>query len=254
MITFSIVTVVYNGQTVLEKTIQSVLAQTYPFIEYIIVDGGSKDDTLKIIHKYDARINKWISEPDRGIYDAMNKGIKMATGDFILFLNAGDRLYDPATLEKIAAQIKPDTDVAYGETMLVDDRNVELGTRSELTPQKLPKRLNWQSMRFGMVVCHQSFLMKNKPTPPMYMLDNLCSDIDWVIECLKRSKNVVDAQTIISAYLVGGVSKVRYRQSMKDRFEILSKHFGTLNNLFDHLLIAARLLGFKIKRANKRTY
>jgi glycosyltransferase involved in cell wall biosynthesis len=86
----SIITVVYNGVAHLEKTIQSVLSQTYPHIEYIIIDGGSTDGTLDIIRQYDDKLDYWISEPDNGIYDAMNKGIRLATGEVIGLLNAGD--------------------------------------------------------------------------------------------------------------------------------------------------------------------
>ena len=89
---FSIITVTYNAAKVLEDTIQSIVTQTYKNLEYIIVDGGSTDETLDIIHKYQEHITTVISEPDQGLYDAMNKGIKLATGDYLCFLNAGTRM------------------------------------------------------------------------------------------------------------------------------------------------------------------
>ena len=91
---FSIITVTYNAAKVLEDTIQSIVTQTYKNLEYIIVDGGSTDETLDIIHKYQEHITTVISEPDQGLYDAMNKGIKLATGDYLCFLNAGDGLHE----------------------------------------------------------------------------------------------------------------------------------------------------------------
>ena len=97
----TVITVCYNAETGIEKTIQSVIGQTYQNIEYIIIDGGSKDHTLNIVNKYKDRISKVISEPDKGIYDAMNKGILAATGDWINFMNVGDSFFSPDTLSKV---------------------------------------------------------------------------------------------------------------------------------------------------------
>ena len=102
---FSIITVTYNAAKVLEDTIQSIVTQTYKKLEYIIVDGGSTDETLDIIHKYQEHITTVISEPDQGLYDAMNKGIKLATGDYLCFLNAGDGLHEDDTLLQMVHSI-----------------------------------------------------------------------------------------------------------------------------------------------------
>ena len=104
----TVVTVCYNAAVTIEKTILSVVGQTYNNIEYLIIDGGSKDDTLAIIKKYESNISKWISEPDKGIYDAMNKAIKMATGEWINFMNAGDCFATNDVLEKIFQENIPD--------------------------------------------------------------------------------------------------------------------------------------------------
>lgn len=97
----SIVTVTYNCKDTVEKTIQNVLKQTYQNIEYIVIDGNSTDGTKEIIERYADRLAYWVSEPDKGIYDAMNKGIKAATGDWILFRNSGDYFFEPSTVEKV---------------------------------------------------------------------------------------------------------------------------------------------------------
>ena len=103
---FSIITVTYNAAKVLEDTIQSIVTQTYKNLEYIIVDGGSTDETLDIIHKYQEHITTVISEPDQGLYDAMNKGLRKARGCYLVFLNAGDAFHEPDTLQKIADSIE----------------------------------------------------------------------------------------------------------------------------------------------------
>ena len=106
---FSIITVTYNAGAVLEDTIQSVITQTYKNVEYIIVDGGSKDRTLQIVEQYKEHIHIVISEPDKGLYDAMNKGIKLATGDYLCFLNAGDELHEDDTLQLMVHSITEST-------------------------------------------------------------------------------------------------------------------------------------------------
>ncbi len=234
----SIVTIVYNGEDVLEGTIKSVVSQTYPSIEYIIVDGASKDGTLEIIQKYKEHIDILVSEPDKGLYDAMNKGISLATGDYLWFMNAGDHIPNPQVVEQI---FKNDTDgdVYYGECMFVDDDRKHLGLRSEQTPHQLPQHLNWKDMARGMVVSHQSFILRRELAPP-YIENNLSADIDWVIVGLKRAKKIIHTQMVISEYLVGGLSKQKHFQSLKDRFVVLQKHFGFFPNIIHHIRIVLR--------------
>ena len=115
----SVVTVSYNAVLTIEQTILSVINQTYPHIEYIIIDGGSTDGTVDIIKKYANRIAYWVSEPDKGIYDAMNKGIRTAKGEWINFMNAGDLFYSKDTLEKVFSKsINDNIKVIYGDVML----------------------------------------------------------------------------------------------------------------------------------------
>lgn len=253
---FSIITIVYNAEKLIAETMQSVLNQSFTDYEYVIIDGKSKDKTFEIVkdfqQRYPLSINA-ISEPDKGLYDAMNKGLAHAKGDFVLFLNAGDHLFEPTTLEKIAASITPNTDILFGETMLVNNERQHIGTRSNLTVQKLPEKLTWRSLRFGMVVCHQSFLARRKQTP-QYIEHNLAADIDWVIKCLQSAKNTTNTHIVISEYLMGGVSKKQHQQSLKDRYTVLKTHFGFLPNLINHGLIVLRALLFKLKNKGKYTY
>lgn len=114
----SIVTVSYNTSDCIEKTIQSVINQTYPNVEYLIIDGGSTDGTQQIIERYDDRIAYFVSEKDKGLYDGMNKGIAAATGDYLLFMNADDVFVNNEVVEKIVHFIeeRPDADVVYGNS------------------------------------------------------------------------------------------------------------------------------------------
>ena len=238
--TISIITIVYNGEKLLEGTIKSVIGQTFfQNVEYIIVDGGSKDGTVGIIKQYEKQVSQWVSEPDKGLYDAMNKGLRRAKGDFVLFLNCGDELTDDKVLETVFLKAEKDTDVLFGETYLVDDNRKKLGTRSALTTQKLPEVLTWKSMRYGMVVCHQSFIVR-RTIAPFYMLDNLAADIDWVMVALKRARKITPTKIVIADYLVGGVSVQKHKQSLKDRFYVLSHHFGLVPTVFAHIWIVLR--------------
>lgn len=243
----TIITVTYNSAHVLEGTMRSVLAQSYPHIEYIIIDGASTDHTAVILglmknlneRLLNAKRLHIVTEPDEGLYDAMNKGLALAQGDFVLFLNAGDRLFSPDTIEKMMEHYTPETDVLYGEVMLVSEARRHLGTRSQLTSRKLPEKLTWRSLLRGMVVSHQAFMARRELAPP-YRTDNLTADIDWVIEVLKKSRRTVNTGLIVAEYLVGGLSVKRHRRSLRDRFEVMRHHYGLLPTLLAHVWFALR--------------
>ena len=150
----SVVTIVYNDIQHIEKTILSVLGQSYSNIEYIIIDGGSNDGTIDLIKKYSDNISFWLSEPDNGLYDAMNKGIENVSGDFICFLNSGDLFYDNNTVENLLSNNDSNIDVFYGETIIIDDDNNIKGKRRLAAPEEL----NWKSFKKGMLVSHQAFI------------------------------------------------------------------------------------------------
>ena len=144
----SVITVVYNGEEHIGRTIESVIDQTYKQIEYIIIDGKSTDKTLNIIAGFKG-VDLLLSEPDSGLYDAMNKGLKVATGDYVWFLNAGDQIYSKDTVELMVAGLEGLPDIIYGGTMIIDENQNEIGDR-RLRP---PEKLTWRSFRQGMVVC-----------------------------------------------------------------------------------------------------
>jgi glycosyltransferase involved in cell wall biosynthesis len=246
----SIITITYNAEQYLERTIQSIVNQSVQDFEYIIIDGKSKDGTLQIAEKYKNRVNKLISEPDKGLYDAMNKGLKNAKGDFVWFMNAGDEINDNQAVEKIYKAISDKTDVLYGDTFFVDDDGNIQGLRSEITPHRLPKDLKWQDMKLGMLVCHQAFIAR-KSIAPLYMENNLSADVDWEIECLKRAKEVKYLDFVVAKYLTGGISNKQLKRSLLDRYEVLKKHFGFMGAISAHVQILFRGLGLILKNRGK---
>ena len=170
MIRFTIATVCYNAGHLIGRTIKSVESQNHPGVEHLIIDGNSQDETLALIHFYQQRnslatVQHEIvcrSEPDNGIYDAMNKALQLATGDYILFLNAGDKFHSSTVLSDIAAQLEGYTErkrrpaVLYGHTDIVD-RNGHFVAHRRLAP---PEKLSWKSFKHGMLVCHQAFFAR----------------------------------------------------------------------------------------------
>ena len=240
----SIITIVYNGEQFLERTIQSIIGQSYDRIEYIIIDGNSKDKTLDIINKYASKISYWQSEPDKGLYDAMNKGIRKANGEYLLFINAGDELFDAQTISKIVASSPILPDIYYGETLMVNEVFEPIGTRSEVTPHKLPIQLKWKDMAYGMVVCHQSILVKKSIAEFYDTSHPYCADIDWIIKALKKSTQVVNVGFNVSKYLKGGLSDKQLKKSLVDRFNVMREHFGLLHTVFSHIFITFRAVWF----------
>lgn len=243
----SIITIVYNNVRDIAYTISSVLAQSYPHIEYIIIDGASTDGTLDVINQYKDRIDKIVSEKDKGIYDAMNKGLALATGDYVLFLNSGDELYDTNTIRCIVEKGKG-ADIVYGETKLVDEQRNIIGDRRHRTPEQF----NWKSFRYGMNVCHQAIYIKRSIAEPYDLSYQLSADIDWIIRAAKKAKTTQNVHTYVARYLVGGMSQKRHRQSLKERYQIFKKHYGRFNNWINHGIIAARLFKYRLKHGKTR--
>jgi len=175
----------------------------------------------------------------------MNKGQALATGQYVIFMNSGDGFYSKDTLPKILAMLTSDApDVLYGETMYRDKQNKELGIRSEITTRKLPAELNWEKLLNGMLVCHQSFIVKRELSGD-YLIDNLSADIDWMITCLKKTTDCQNANRIIANYLIGGISNQRHFQSLKDRFAVFVKHYGLGKTIGVHVYMALRHLKHK---------
>ena len=236
---FSIITITYNAASVVKPTLESVIAQTYTNYEYILVDGGSKDDTVAIAKASGIKFAHIVSERDNGIYDAMNKGIALATGDYLCFLNAGDAFYAPDTLQTIVdaiAEEKELPDVLYGETAEVDDNRNFVRMRRLQAPEKL----EWKSFKNGMLVCHQAFYAR-RDIAPMYDLKyRLSADVDWCIKVMKRARKMINVNATVVNYLQNGISLQYHRKSLMERFKIMSKHYGLLPTIGRHIWFVVR--------------
>ncbi|WP_426669189.1 glycosyltransferase family 2 protein [Mucilaginibacter sp. McL0603] len=241
----SVITVVYNDVIGIERTMLSVLNQTYPSIEYILIDGLSTDGTLDVIKKYQDRI-KLISERDEGIYDAMNKGLAIATGGYVLFMNSGDEIFAPDTVTKIFAAAD-NADIYYGETEMINDKGENLGQRRHKTPENFTLK----SFKYGMSISHQAIYIKRSLTEPFDHKYALSADIDWILNAAKKAKVIVNTHQYVAKYLVGGMSKKKHRQSLMERFDIMKKYYGLMPTVFNHFVIAFNLGWYWLR--NRRT-
>lgn len=238
---FSVITVCYNAQATLEDTIQSVIAQTYHHVEYIIVDGASKDRTLSIINRYRDRITTVVSEPDKGLYDAMNKGLRLATGDYVCFLNAGDSFHEDDTLQQMVHTLRELTelpDVLYGETELVDAE----GHFVRMRRLQAPEHLTWHSFRQGMLVCHQAFFAKRTLAEPYDLRYRFSADFDWCIRIMKKSKVLHNTHLTLIDYLEEGMTTRNHKASLHERFRIMTKHYGWLSTVVHHAWFVVRAM------------
>lgn len=229
--TISIITVVLNGKEHLKKTIESIKCQTFKDYEFIVIDGGSEDGTLEVIKENTDVISKWLSEKDKGIYDAMNKGIKLASGKYLWFLNAGDAIFSETTLTELFSVVK-DFDVIYGDTELVNEEGKSFGLRQLKRP---PENLTWKSMINGMVITHQSLVVKKAIAPLYNTRYKYVADIDWLIRVLQNSKVIINSHQILSKFLLGGFSRKNTLPSLIERFKILCQYFNLITVLLNHI-------------------
>jgi glycosyltransferase involved in cell wall biosynthesis len=243
----SIITVVFNGGLTLEDTILSVLEQTYSNIEYIIIDGGSNDNTLEIIQKYDAELDFWISEGDEGIYDAMNKGIKLATGDYIGILNSDDFFSNPQVIKKIAERfLTKKIDVVFSQLDVVDNNNSLRVLRKYRV-----KVFSIFMLRIGVMPAHPTFYCRKscyqKLGPTLYRTDyKIASDFELLLRLLLTqnvSWSYIAETTVIMRS--GGVSSANMKSRLILNREIIQacKENGIYTNILMLLLkIPMRLL------------
>lgn len=248
----TIVTVTFNAGAFLERTFVSVLAALKHLpenqkIQYLLIDGASKDGTMDIVNRFkDSLSIQTLSEPDKGLYDAMNKGLALALGKYLWFLNAGDEVHDEMVIERLCRAVSTDEDIYYSDALLVAEDGRSLGLRSEITPHSLNRSLSWKDMALGMKICHQAIIVKTK-LAPLYDIQNLSADLDWEIEAMKKASGVVQLDFVLCKYLTGGLSTQRHKDSLIDRWRVLKKHFGPFQAGISHIKILFRGVLFLMK-------
>ena len=230
----SIITVCYNSEKYIGDTIESVLNQTYDNIEYIIVDGDSTDNTLDIIKEYEPQFNcklKWISEPDESVYDAMNKGVDMASGDWVYFLGSDDILKSGVFNNIFTAPIK-DADILYGNVFLYKKDN------NEYMNVSYPKKnVNKLSLLLGTGICHQGMISRRRLFTKKFNTEyKICADTDWLLFQYFKRKSVFQYKDIVfSYYNVQGLSS-NNNELKKEYFNILKKYYPFIFVFFKKII------------------
>lgn len=251
MLRITYVTITYNAAAVLQRTLDSVLAQDYPDILHLIIDGASTDATMQLVDDYIVRSNaadnghsiQVTSEPDKGIYDAMNKGLRSITGDYVCFLNAGDFLPASDTVSRIVEKVGDQSPaVLYGDTDIVDGEGRFLHHR-RLAP---PEHLSWKSFRQGMLVCHQAFYARTDfaIATPYDLRYRYSADVDWCIRVMKAAakENVplLNLKMVVANYTEEGQTTLHHRDSLWERYHVMERHYGRLQTFLLHLWFALR--------------
>lgn len=256
MTKFSIITITYNAGAFLPRTVESVLSQHYRNIEHIIIDGASTDSTVSVAQDYMQRSYaaqnghevRIVSEPDNGLYDAMNKGLRQASGDYICFLNAGDFFPNANVLDTIVSRSLTGKSrqqlpaVIYGDTDIVDNDGNFLRHR-RLAP---PRNLTWRSFRKGMLVCHQAFYARLDIalTVPYDTRYRYSADVDWCIRVMKEAERMgaglAYVDSVVVNYTQEGQTTKHHRDSLKERYRVMQCHYGAFTTALMHAWFAVR--------------
>ena len=236
---FIIITATFNAADTLARTIESVDSQLCRDYEHLIIDGASSDNTLAIAEATVNPLRKIYSEPDKGLYDAMNKGISKAEGKYLIFLNAGDKFHSTQTLQLLAEAAGSENapGIIYGQTIIVDDR----GRNPRPRHLQAPRELTLGAFADGMLVCHQSFVALRKITGFYNLRYRFSADYEWCIRCLQHSRrNVFIDHEPLTDYLDGGLTTRNRWRSLRERFAIMCTYYGTFATILRHFRFAAR--------------
>lgn len=240
----SVITVCFNSQETIRDTIESVLLQDYENVEYIIIDGGSNDSTLEIIREYGNRIDILVSEKDEGIYDAMNKGIRLASGDFVGILNSDDVYSSKSVLSKIASAIarNPDVDAVYGDLVYVDRSNLEKIVRSYKAHGFKP----WK-MRFGFMLPHPTFYAHRSlfSDHGFYKTDyRVAADFELLSRFISKNVKLLRIPETLVKMRDGGISSTGFWWRVHQNFEIVRACRG--NGIYTNIVLVSLKVPFKV--------
>lgn len=247
----SIVTVTYNAAPTLGPTLASLAEQTFQGFEHLLIDGASTDQTLSIARRDGRPDMRIVSEPDRGLYDAMNKGLNMARGKYILFLNAGDAFASPDSLQAYAeaAAASPAPDIIYADTDVVDSSRTVIAARH----LSVPERLTFESFSHGMLVCHQAFMVRRSLAPAFDLQYRFSADYDWTVRCLSVAAPdaCVNLHRVAIHYLNDGLTGANHLASLRERYRIMARHYGRATALGRHLSFIPRAIARKLGVSSK---
>lgn len=239
----SVITITYNAEATLLPTLESVASQDYRNIEHILIDGASTDNTLSIARNFpEVRI---LSEKDNGLYDAMNKGLQLARGEYVLFLNAGDTFHSEKVLSAYASRALRGDHIIFGDTVIVDEDRHIVGKRHLTAPITLTKN----SFSKGMLICHQAFMVRRDLAPEFDLTYRFSSDYDWTLRCIDNSdpRKCTNLSMITIDYLKDGLTDKNKIKSLRERYRIMRRHFGASRTIFNHIGFIFRALGRKFK-------
>lgn len=237
----SIITITFNAAGSLPLTMKSVKDQTFDDFEHLIIDGASTDDTILIARQSGRPGLRIVSEPDKGLYDAMNKGLRLARGKYVLFLNAGDSFHSADTLAVYASAIAASSpDIIYGDTDIVDAAGNRLGPRHLSAPEMLTA----DSFSHGMLICHQAFMVRKAIAPCYDTHFRFSADYDWTIRCIKASRagSRINLHRVAIDYLSDGLTDKNKKASLLERFRIMAAHYGMPKAIGRHLSFIPRML------------
>ena len=244
----SVITVSFNAEKTIEITIKSLLSQKFKDYEYLIIDGNSSDTTLKIVRKYKSKIKKIISKKDKGIYDAMNKGVNLANGEFIYFLNADDVLKDNEVLKNISNYLNDINDLVFGD--------IEFSYPFESKNVRISRSASINDLRNGNMPPHQGSFIRKKwlIKNPFSLNYKSSSDFDFFCNMLKQKPKIKKVNKVIAVMQIGGVSagKISYKETEM----IVKKHFGffsyillkTKHTIFSFIKKVLNLIGVRVHK------
>lgn len=242
---FSVITVTWNAAAVIAPTLESVKEQSMTDYEYLVVDGASTDATLSMVRDAGISGTRIVSERDRGLYDAMNKAIRLARGKYLIWMNAGDAFAAPDSLARMAAAADGNPGVIYGQTQVVNAQRQVVGMR-HLTA---PAHLTAQSFKHGMLVCHQAFAARRDIAPQYDLSYHFSADYDWCIRVLLQSShNAYVGPAPIVSFLTDGLTDKHHKASLKERYRIMCHYYGTVPTALRHIGFALRALARKLKK------
>ncbi len=224
---FSIITVTYNAEAFIEGTVQSVISQKFNSFEYIIIDGDSTDNTKVILGNYNKQIDHFISEKDQGLYHAMNKGIRIANGEFLLFLNAGDRFLNDTVLNEIDSAISPKTRIVSADFMNVKNYGDYNGRYIKT------KACTLDNLRKDFAACHQAIFIHRSVVVEYDLNYKILADYKWVVQASLKCKleSIVHLNKAIVYYLDGGLSARYAKQNFLERIRLHQELFGRMQVL-----------------------